>query len=71
MGKKLNLMGAHEIRVRLGGISRQRAYQLTSRRDFPAPVAELAMGNVWLAEDVEAWIKERRRPVASDNDDED
>ncbi|BFU44196.1 helix-turn-helix transcriptional regulator [Krasilnikovia sp. MM14-A1004] len=70
MGKKLNLMGAHEIRVRLGGISRQRAYQLTSRRDFPAPVAELAMGNVWLAEDVEAWIKERRRPVASDNDDE-
>ncbi|GAB1691361.1 helix-turn-helix transcriptional regulator [Krasilnikovia sp. M28-CT-15] len=68
MGKKLNLMGAHEIRVRLGGISRQRAYQLTSRRDFPAPVAELAMGNVWLAEDVEAWIKERRRPVTSDDE---
>ncbi|WP_412735716.1 helix-turn-helix transcriptional regulator [Krasilnikovia sp. MM14-A1259] len=60
MRRKLNLMGAHEIRVRLGGISRQRAYQLTSRRDFPTPVAELAMGNVWLAEDVEAWIKERR-----------
>ncbi|MDT5034555.1 MAG: hypothetical protein QOC94_4726, partial [Actinoplanes sp.] len=24
-------MGAHEIRVRLGGVSRQRAYQITSR----------------------------------------
>lgn len=57
--KKLNLMGAHEIRVRLGGISRQRVYQITSKRDFPAPVAELAMGNVWLAEDVEAWIAAR------------
>jgi prophage regulatory protein len=48
MGKKLNLMGAHEIRMRLSRISRQRVYQLTSRRDFPTPVAELAMGNVWL-----------------------
>ncbi|MEU7909177.1 DNA-binding protein [Actinoplanes sp. NPDC049118] len=65
--KKLKLMGAHEIRVRLGGISRQRVYQLTSRRDFPAPVAELAMGNVWLAEDVEAWIAARPpRPGAED-----
>jgi hypothetical protein len=27
-------MGAHEIRIRLGGVSRQRAYQITSRADF-------------------------------------
>ncbi len=53
-------MGAHEIRVRLGGVSRQRAYQITQRADFPAPVAELGQGKVWLADDVEAWIKVKR-----------
>jgi len=56
---KLRLVGSHEIREMLGGISRQRVYQITSRRDFPAPVAELAMGNVWQTEDVEAWIARR------------
>ncbi|GAB1692734.1 helix-turn-helix transcriptional regulator [Krasilnikovia sp. M28-CT-15] len=56
-------MGAHEIRVRLGGVSRQRTYQITSRRDFPEPIAELGQGKVWLAEAVEAWIKARRKPV--------
>ena len=50
----LHLMGAHEIRVRLGGISRQRTYQLTRRADFPSPVADLQAGKVWRAEDVEA-----------------
>ena len=33
--KRLHLMGSAEIRVRLGGISRQRVYQITQRRDFP------------------------------------
>ncbi|MFI5494615.1 helix-turn-helix transcriptional regulator [Actinoplanes sp. NPDC051859] len=65
--KKLRLVGAHEIRAMLGGISRQRVYQITSRRGFPAPVAELAMGNVWLTEDVEAWIAARPpRPESAD-----
>ena len=59
-GKKLNLMGSHEIRVRLGGISRQRVYQITSHRNFPEPVSVLEMGNVWLADDVEAWISKYR-----------
>jgi prophage regulatory protein len=59
MARKLNLMGSAEIRVRLGGISRQRVYQITQRRDFPEPVAKLEMGNVRLAEDVEAWIRSR------------
>jgi predicted DNA-binding transcriptional regulator AlpA len=59
--RSLRFVGAHEIRVLLaGGISRQRVYQLTSRPDFPAPVADLAMGKVWLAEDVEAWIRSWR-----------
>ncbi|WP_233412858.1 DNA-binding protein [Nucisporomicrobium flavum] len=57
-------MGAHEIRVRLGGVSRQRVYQITSRRYFPAPAADLQQGKVWLAEDVEAWIAEHRPPTA-------
>ncbi|MBB2948772.1 putative DNA-binding transcriptional regulator AlpA [Actinoplanes lutulentus] len=55
------LMGAHEIRVRLGGLTRQRIYQLTSRADFPPPVADLAQGKVWLTSDVEEWIAVRRK----------
>jgi prophage regulatory protein len=57
----MRLVGAHEIRLLLGGVSRQRVYQLTSRADFPAPVADLAQGKIWLAADVEAWIKRRPR----------
>jgi prophage regulatory protein len=60
MVESVDLMGAHEIRVRLGGISRQRVYQLTSRSDFPAPVADLRQGKVWFSGAVEAWIKTRR-----------
>ncbi|WP_430782123.1 helix-turn-helix transcriptional regulator [Actinoplanes sp. G11-F43] len=62
-------MGAHEIRVRLGGISRQRVHQLTTRADFPAPVADLMQGKVWHANDVEEWIKtrpSRRHDVAAE-----
>jgi prophage regulatory protein len=59
-GRPARLMGAHDIRIRLGGISRQRVYQLTSRSDFPEPVADLAQGKVWLVADVEKWIISRR-----------
>jgi predicted DNA-binding transcriptional regulator AlpA len=58
--RSIRLVGAHEIRVRLGGLSRQRVYQLTNRPDFPTPVADLAAGKIWLAEDVELWISARR-----------
>lgn len=58
--KALRIVGAHEIRVRLAGVSRQRVYQITSRPDFPKPVADLAQGKVWLADDVEAWIATHR-----------
>jgi prophage regulatory protein len=61
--KRLNLMGTAEIRVLLGGISRQRAYQITQRRDFPEPVAKLEMGYVWLREDVEEWLAAHPRPT--------
>lgn len=53
------LMGASEIATRLR-IGRARTYQLVGRRDFPEPYQVLAMGQVWLADDVEAWIKEKR-----------
>lgn len=57
---KLELMGSHEIRARLGGISRQRVYQITNSKTFPDPVAVLEMGKVWLKADVENWIKKHR-----------
>ncbi len=44
----------------LGGVSKQRAYQITSRPDFPRPIAELAQGKVWRASDVERWIRSHR-----------
>lgn len=56
-------MGAHEIRVRLGGISRQRVYAITGKASFPKPVAELGHGKIWLAADVEKWIAEHRNPT--------
>jgi len=62
---KLRVMGAAEIADRLH-VTRQRAYQITARRDFPEPGAVLAMGQVWATEDVEAWIREHRPELAED-----
>lgn len=59
--KTLRIVGAHEIRMLLGGVSRQRAYQITSRADFPQPVADLAQGKVWLADDVDGWFRTHRK----------
>jgi hypothetical protein len=56
----MRLVGAAEIRVMLGGVSKQRAYQITTRQGFPEPIARLAQGKIWLAEDVETWIKAHR-----------
>ncbi|MFC4071813.1 DNA-binding protein [Actinoplanes subglobosus] len=57
-----DLVGAHEIRMMFGGISRQRVYQITNHADFPPPVADLAQGKVWLASQANAW-RSRRRPA--------
>jgi predicted DNA-binding transcriptional regulator AlpA len=59
------LLGTHEIRLRLGNISRQRVHQIVNYRHFPKPIAHLALGNVWLADDVDAWIREHRPRDAS------
>lgn len=55
----IRLMGASEIADRLG-VTRQRVYQITVRFDFPRPLITLAMGSVWLRDDIESWIAEHR-----------
>jgi predicted DNA-binding transcriptional regulator AlpA len=57
---KIRLWGAAEIRRRLNDLSENRIYVITSRRDFPEPVAELEMGRVWAADEVEEWIRVHR-----------
>ncbi len=61
----VKLMGATEIQRRLGW-SRQWTYTMTHRRDFPPPRWTLAAGEIWWAEDVEAWIREHRPELAAD-----
>lgn len=62
----IRLMGNGEIARRLG-VVRQRVYQITNRKGFPDPIADLTMGQVWLTEDVERWIAEHR-PELNDAD---
>jgi prophage regulatory protein len=55
----IRLMGMAEIADRLK-LGRDRANVLANRRDFPLPIARLKMGQVWLAGDVDAWVREHR-----------
>jgi predicted DNA-binding transcriptional regulator AlpA len=59
MTRQQQLMGVKEIQKRLS-LSRQRIQQLAQQPDFPAPYDELAMGRIWLARDIEAWIRVHR-----------
>jgi len=52
-------MGNYEIRTLLG-VSRQRTYCITHLDSFPPAVADLASGGIWLATDVEDWIRTHR-----------
>jgi predicted DNA-binding transcriptional regulator AlpA len=47
-------LGLTEIGELLG-VSRQRAFTLSKRADFPAPSATLKAGRIWDRADVEAW----------------
>jgi predicted DNA-binding transcriptional regulator AlpA len=60
---KFPVVGAAEIAEMLGGLSRQRVSQLTAAKDFPAPLARLAMGSVWRFEDVREWAERTGRKV--------
>lgn len=42
-------------------VSRARAAILVNRHDFPAPVATLSVGRIWLASEVRAWVEKRRK----------
>lgn len=64
MAQRIYLVGPTEVGKILGNLSRQRVYQITVQPDFPAPVAELAQGKVWLGEQVEAWAAARRARIA-------
>jgi hypothetical protein len=52
--------------AKIFGVSRQRMSELRTRRDFPAPVAELASGPVWrvanLTRFLETWERRPGRP---------
>ncbi len=64
--RDIRLMGSAEIGRALGNVGRARVYQITQRRNFPEPIARLEMGFVWLAEDVEAWIRQHRPHLNQD-----
>lgn len=59
-------MGQQEIRARLG-YSRQHVGVIINSKGFPDPAVDyLAMGRIWLAEDIEAWIAEHRPGLAEE-----
>lgn len=61
------LLGVAEL-AELLGVSKQRASELARSSTFPAPVAELASGPVWLAPSVSRYVAEwQRRPGRRSN----
>jgi len=58
------LAGIEEIVGLLVKISGDRVRELTFRSDFPEPAAELAQGDIWLRDDVEAWINDHGDALA-------
>jgi predicted DNA-binding transcriptional regulator AlpA len=63
------LLGTAEIADMLR-VSRQRVHQLTSRADFPAPVAVLKAGMFWRRADVEEWAARSGRLRDGGRDDD-
>lgn len=54
MANDARLVGLAEIAEMLG-VTKRSASRYALRDDFPTPLVELAMGPVWLADDVEEW----------------
>lgn len=67
MSQLPRLMSVPEIAA-LFGVSRQRAHVLTQSKGFPEPVQSLAIGAVWLADDVEAWAERTGRAMPGRTD---
>ncbi len=53
-----DLVGIAEI-AKLMGVTRQYAWQLSKRRDFPEPAYELSAGHFWWLDDIEAWAERK------------
>ena len=51
------VVGTEEIRGLLSVHARQYAWKITNSYGFPEPVAKLAIGTVWFADEVEEWIR--------------
>jgi prophage regulatory protein len=59
---RAELAGPAEL-AQIFGVSRTRVQQITAKPDFPAPVAELVMGNVWDMAEVRRWAKATGREL--------
>jgi hypothetical protein len=57
----VHLFGFSELAATLG-ISKQNTRRHTARPEFPAPVARLACGPVWSADDVLTYLEQHQRP---------
>lgn len=60
------LVAAAEIAVMLG-LSRQRVSQIAVMDGFPAPVAVLSVGRIWLREDIVEWARAEGRTMSEDS----
>lgn len=59
----LDLVGIAEVAALLG-VSTQRVDQIARQDEsFPAPVAELAAGRIWLRPEITEWARQAGRPV--------
>jgi predicted DNA-binding transcriptional regulator AlpA len=62
---ELRVAGLAEV-AKILGVSKRTATRYAKRDDFPRPAAQLAMGPIWHAEDVEEWagatLVKRGRP---------
>jgi prophage regulatory protein len=63
--RPVRLYGTGEIRARLG-YSRQWTQHLVDRPDFPPAPYVLGGRRIWIAADVEAWIREHRPDLAKE-----
>lgn len=60
MSDEIQLMGVGEA-VACLGVTWQRLHVLRRQPDFPQPVAVLACGTIWLAEDIKRYAATRNR----------
>ncbi|MCK9929343.1 DNA-binding protein [Frankia sp. Mgl5] len=70
MTKPLRLMAAGEIATALGvGAARVHAIIKDPKLGFPDPVDTLKVGKIWLAEDVEEWMRAHGRTPTKEKTD--